>query len=127
MAIRWLKRPMVDQFHLDTLKAQGGSYGYLNEGNLDAALVRPENLHYYEGVTELFTLAARYCIGITQAHAYVDGNKRTAFISTLVFLGLNGQKFRGDGVEAVRMMEAIASGTLGEAEVTAWLKAGCSN
>jgi len=43
MAIRWLTRAMVDQFHLETLNAQGGSYGYLNEGNLDAALARPEN------------------------------------------------------------------------------------
>ena len=125
MAIRWLKQPMVDQFHLDTLKDHGGSYGYLNEGNLDAALARPDNLHHDEGVTDLFALAARYCIGITQAHAYVDGNKRTAFISTLVFLGLNGQKFRGDGVEAVRMMEAIASSTASEEDVVLWLKTGC--
>lgn len=126
MTIRWLNRAMVDQFHLNTLQEQGGSYGYLNEGNLDAALARPENLTYYEGVSDLFELAARYCVGITQAHAYVDGNKRTAFIGTLVFLRLNGHEFKGDGVEAVRMMEAIASGTMPEAEVVTWLKTGCA-
>jgi len=41
-------------------------------------------------------------------------------------LRLNGHEFKGDGVEAVRMMEAIASGTMPEAEVVTWLKTGCA-
>jgi len=50
----------------------------------------------------------------------VDGNKRTAFVTVLTFLRLNGHGFRPDPVEGVRMMEDLASGKLGEAAFADW-------
>ncbi|MBO9417893.1 type II toxin-antitoxin system death-on-curing family toxin [Labrenzia sp. R4_1] len=57
--------------------------------DLAAALERPVNRFHYAGETSLFMLAAEYIYGIGKAHALVDGNKRIAFQSALVFLELN--------------------------------------
>lgn len=56
---------------------------------LAAVLDRPVNRHHYTGETNLFALASEYIYGIGKAHALVDGNKRIAFQSALVFLELN--------------------------------------
>jgi len=57
--------------------------------DLAAALERPVNRFHYAGETNLFMLASEYIYGIGKAHALVDGNKRIAFQSALVFLELN--------------------------------------
>jgi death on curing protein len=73
------------------------------------------------GVTEI---AAAYAFGISRAQAFVDGNKRTGFVTALTFLRLNGYAFRPDPVEGVRLMEALASGKVGEAAFAQWLAGG---
>ena len=69
-------------------------------------------------------IAAAYAFGIAKAHAFVDGNKRTAFVTALTFLRLNGLGFRPDPAEGVRMMEDLASGDVTEAQFAAWLAQG---
>jgi death-on-curing protein len=59
---------------------------------LAAALERPVNRFYYANETSLFMLASEYIYGIGKAHALIDGNKRIAFQSALVFLELNRQR-----------------------------------
>ena len=54
----------------------------------------------------------------------MDGNKRTAFVTAVTFLRLNGYAFRPDPIEGVRMMEDLASGKIDEAGFAAWLSAG---
>ncbi len=54
---------------------------------------------------------------IAAAYAFMNGNKRTAFMMTVTFLRLNGSSFRPAVVEGVRMMEDLASGHINEAEV----------
>lgn len=73
---------------------------------------------------DLAAIAAAYAFGIAKAHAFVDGNKRTAFVTALTFLRLNGVSFRPEPVAGVRMMEALASGDVGEAAFADWLRAG---
>ena len=68
--------------------------------------------------------AAAYAFGIAKAHAFVDGNKRTAFVTAVTFLRLNGYHFRPDPVEGVRMMEDLARGAVDEAQFSQWLAAG---
>lgn len=60
----------------------------------------------------------------SKAHAFVDGNKRTAFVTALTFLRLNGLGFRPDPVQGVRMMEDLASNDVTEAAFAAWLEVG---
>ena len=69
-------------------------------------------------------IAAAYAFGIYKAHAFVDGNKRTAFVTALTFLRLNGYSFRPPPIEGVRMMEDLASGQVSETDFAKWLSSG---
>lgn len=72
-----------------------------NRAILEAALARPVNRFVYaDQLPPLAELAAAYAYGITKAHAFIDGNKRTALIVALVFLSLNGQHFRRNRTRA---------------------------
>jgi death on curing protein len=61
---------------------------------LAAALERPANRFHYANETDLFMLASEYIYGVGKAHALVDGNKRIAFMSAVVFLELNGTRLK---------------------------------
>ena len=69
-------------------------------------------------------MAAAYAYGIAKAHAFVDGNKRTAFQTAFTFLYLNGLDLVVPDAEVVRMMEDLASGAVAEDAFAAWLRAG---
>jgi death-on-curing protein len=79
-----------------------------SEARLEAALMRaPMAAHYEEA--DLVQQAVLLAVGISQAQAFLDGNKRTAFAAMDVFLRLNGQRFNGDSIELARHLEAIAT------------------
>ncbi len=87
--------------------------------------MRPQMAAHYESA-DLVHQAALLAVGISQAQAYVQGNKRTAFIAADVFLRANGCPFRGDPLEVARQLAAVAGrqGTLEEAAAgfTEWLR-----
>jgi death-on-curing protein len=72
----------------------------------------------------LAEITAAYAFGISKTHAFVDGNKRTAFVTAITFLRLNGYSFRPVPAEGVKMMEDLASGHISEAEFAKWLSGG---
>lgn len=92
---------------------------------VEMGCARPMNLAAYTdaGTAEI---GAAYAFGISKAHAFVDGNKRTAFVTTLTFLRLNGHYFRPNALDGVRMMEDLASGKIDEAQFAKWLSASLS-
>jgi death-on-curing family protein len=65
-----------------------GNPGLLSLPKLEGALGRPMNMVAY-GERNLLRLAVAYAIAVSQAHAFVDGNKRAAYGATLTFLELN--------------------------------------
>lgn len=81
-----------------------------SEALLDSAIQRPKMAAYYENV-DIIAQAALLGVGIAQAQAFLDGNKRTAFAAMDVFLRLNGRIFAGDSVALARQLEAIATRT----------------
>lgn len=118
----WLSRRMVEAFHLEQIREHGGLPGVRDPGALDAALDRARNKWHYGDERDLRALAAAYGYGIVTAHPFVDGNKRAAFLSMYVFLGLNGVELDAEEVETVLVMRALAAGELGEGELAAWLQ-----
>ena len=108
-------------FHASLIATFGGSDGVRDQGLLESALDRPRNIFARES-KELFALAAAYAHGIVRNHPFVDGNKRAAFVVARVFLGLNDVAFDPPDAEAVVMVEALASGELGQAEFADWLR-----
>ena len=90
---------------------------------LEMGCARAMNLAAYADAG-LAEIAAAYAFGISKAHAFVDGNKRTAFVTALAFLRLNGYAFRPPPAEGVRMIEDLASGQVSETEFARWLSSG---
>ena len=90
---RWLEIGLVLDFHAELLALFGGPDGVRDIGLLESELARPVNRFAY-GETDLSNLAAAYGFGIAKNHPFVDGNKRTALASMIVFLGLNGMTLR---------------------------------
>ena len=118
----WLGIDLVLDIHSEQLALFGGADGLRARGLLESALSRPVNKHAY-GETDLAALAASYAFGIARNHPFVDGNKRVAFASFLVFLGLNGIRFRVEPAHATASVLALAGGELDEETFTHWAKA----
>ena len=91
----WVNLHTVLQIHRDGLAEFGGSPGVRDQGAIESALARPQNLFAY-GELDLCDLAAAYTAGLCQYHGFVDGNKRTAFLTGYVFLRRNGSTILAD-------------------------------
>ncbi len=76
------------------------------EGVLESAVMRPQMAAHYEDA-DLIRQAALLAIGVAQAQAFLDGNKRTAFAACDVFLRMNGYAFRGNPVDMAKQLQAL--------------------
>ena len=118
----WVLREVVLMAHEQSLAQFGGSAGVRDEGLMDSALGKPQNLFAYSKPS-LFELAASYAFGLVKNHPFIDGNKRTGFVMAVVFLELNGYKFQATEVDATLRTLALAAGEMSESAYAEWLKA----
>lgn len=118
----WIERPVLLAVHDEQLAEHGGAVGLRDEGLFDSALARPLNLVAY-GDPDFADLAAAYGVGLAKNHPFVDGNKRTAFVATELFLVLNGYKLVASDADCVITMLGVAAGDIDEVAFAAWLRA----
>lgn len=119
----WVPAELVRGMHFQQLLEHGGLRGPVKLAALEAALGRPMNRFAYEEETvDLAELAAAYAYGIATLHPFVDGNKRTAYTTALVFLDLNGHDVARSQPEIVATMVAVASGSMTEQQLAAWFR-----
>lgn len=119
---QWVLRETALALQERLLAEFGGLGGLRDEGLLESALARPQQLFAY-GKPSLFDLAAAYAFGLVRNHPFLDGNKRIGFTTAVVFLELNGYRFAASEVDATIQTLALAAGELDEADYAAWLKA----
>jgi death on curing protein len=119
---RWIDKRALVLLHEESLTQFGGASGLRDEGLLDSALARPVNKVLYERCDDLAALAAAYGFGLARNHAFVDGNKRAAFLGIGVFLSINGKSLTADPVNAIETMLALAAGSLDEAALAEWIR-----
>jgi death-on-curing protein len=112
---------VVMAMHEMMLVRHGGSAGVRDAGLLESALARPQQLFHY-GAPDLAELAAAYVAGIVRNHPFIDGNKRSGFMTGYVFLTRNGLRFEAPEAEAAQMVLALAAGELNEAQFAAWVR-----
>jgi death on curing protein len=117
---RWLELRIVLDFHAEQLALFGGPDGIRDLGLLESALARPQHKFAY-GETDLATLAAAYGFGIARNHPFVDGNKRTALASVIVFLNLNKLDLNAPPEAATAIILALAAGEITEDVLARWL------
>ena len=121
MSWRWIDRRALELLHDESLATHGGASGLRDEGLLESALARPVNLAAY-GKPNVWELAAAYGIGLAKNHAFVDGNKRAAFLAVGLFLFLNGYRLTAPQADATLTMLAVAASQMDEAALARWLR-----
>ena len=96
MSFDYIRVDDILAIHADQIARYGGGEGIRDLGLLEAALFRPQTGHYPILIDE----AAALWESLSQNHPFVDGNKRTAFAATYVFLAINGLEITATDDEA---------------------------
>jgi death on curing protein len=96
----------VDELHEDSLREFGGISGVRDDSLVESALGAAMNDHFYGG-GDVFAVAAAYAFHIAQNQAFLDGNKRTATASALVFLAMNGHAVKHETEDRASIYDAL--------------------
>src|ERR1700675_4552621 len=117
----WITYEQAIAIHSRQLRRFGGAPRLCDEGMLRSALERPINKWRYEqaGLAEL---ASAYAFGLAKNHAFVDGNKRIAFIAIVAFPRKNGIAFRPDQAQSTAIILAVAAGEVSEESLARWIR-----
>lgn len=118
----FLTREVIDNIHADSLALFGGSAGVRDDGLIESALGSAQNAWFY-GRGDLFEVAAAYAFHLSQAQAFIDGNKRTGIAAALIFLEYNGVPSRVDDGTLYDAMIGIAERRLNKPQLAAVLEA----
>jgi len=121
--IAWLENALVFAIHDRQIAEHGGSAGVRDEGLLESALARPQQLHAYgDPAPDLADLTAALACGIARNHPFVDGNKRTAAVCCETFVELNGATLEASDLDLYPQFLALAEGRLAERAFAGWLR-----
>ena len=115
---------LVLALHAEQLDEHGGAPGIRDLAGIESALAKPRHLFTY-GTPSVFELAAAYAAGLSQNHGFVDGNKRTSFLTAYVFLFDNGFEIAASQAEVVAAMLELAGHKLTQPQLAAWLAEHC--
>ena len=125
MSWRWISKQALVLLHGESLATHGGREGMSDEGLLESALMRPQNIVAYadaDNPPDAAALAASYGVGLAKNNPFVDGNKRAAFLAVGLFLYLNGLRLQATQTDATLTMLAVAAGDITEEAFAAWLR-----
>jgi len=122
----FLEPDAVMFLHDQSIREYGGYHGVRDTALLESALQRPVNKYEYEAA-DTVTLAAAYAFGLAKNHAFLDGNKRTAWACCVLFLKLNGIEPKVPPAETVEAMVSLATGEWSETRFAAWLGQYCAS
>ncbi len=118
---RWVGLNVVLAIHDRQLAEHGGADGIRDRNAIESALARPLNLAAY-GNPDAADLAAAYAYGLASNHGFVDGNKRTAWVTARLFLADNGQRLEFDPLDAIRVLEDVAGSHIDDADLAGWFR-----
>jgi death-on-curing protein len=119
----WIETQDALLLHARLLTLHGGAEGLRDEGLLQSALARPQQIYAYGEEPNIIDMATAYTSGIVRNHPFIDGNKRTGFVVGILFLELNGYRFTATEESAAQAVLELAAGTLEEAGYAAFLRA----
>lgn len=123
MEYKWVLKSIAFAIHQRQLAEHGGDDGLRDEGLLESALARPQNLLAYgDPEPDAAALAASYAYGISKNHPFIDGNKRVGYVVARTFLIINGYDIKTTNEDKVLTMLAVAGSRMGEEELTEWFR-----
>ena len=110
---------MVREIHAEAISKFGGSDGVRDSALLESAVAAPQaSFAGKSPYRDLAEVAAAYLYYLCRNHPFIDGNKRAALGSCIVFLRLNGVEPSPDGPEWEELVLAIAAGSLDREQAT---------
>ncbi|NPV41126.1 MAG: type II toxin-antitoxin system death-on-curing family toxin [Anaerolineae bacterium] len=119
---RYLTPEQVLFIHSRLVIETGGSHGLRDMGMLLSALGRPQaTFDAADLYHDIFLKAAALMDSLVRNHPFMDANKRTALVSTILFLQLNGYRFNAANDEVVVFTLACARSELSIQQIAAWL------
>lgn len=122
--MQWIDKRLVLALHDRQIAEHGGASGLRDEALLESAIARPQQQYAYGSPRpDLAALAASLAYGLARNHAFVDGNKRTAFVACLTLIALNGGTLDATDEDKYLAFLALGEGRLGETELAGWLRA----
>ena len=118
MSFDYIRVEDVLAIHTDQIERFGGGKGVRDPGLLEAALFRPQTGYYPTLIDE----AAALWESLSQNHPFIDGNKRTAFAATYVFLSINGLEIDATDEDAqVFVLGLYSTASLNFKNLRGWL------
>ena len=121
----WVDDRTALAVHRRQLAEHGGADGVRDAGLLSSALARPLNRRVYVESADLAALAAAYAHGIITNHPFVDGNKRTGYVVSVLFLRLNGLVLDASSDDKYLTFYGVAAGAITEAALAHWIRTHC--
>jgi death-on-curing protein len=118
---RWVSHRAALTAHAEQIAEHGGGAGIRDMGVFESAMARRQQLEAY-GEPDAAALAAAYAFGLARNHPFVDGNKRTANVVSLLFLLKNGWRVQADDADMTVAFIALAAGELSEDELADWFR-----
>ena len=113
--------------HADQIRTYGGRSGLRDLQLLQSAIAMPETTFDGEYLhPSVFEMAAAYLFHLARNHPFVDGNKRTALMCALVFLGLNDEHLQADPDELYSLVDGVTVGEVDKAELSVFLRRYCA-
>lgn len=106
--LAWLDVADIVALHQDVMERMGETAQPHNPERQEGAVMRPRMVAFYEGIEDPVSLGALLAVRISQAQAFLDGNKRTGYSALSVFLRINGIRLAVDWLEVAKHLEAIA-------------------
>jgi death-on-curing protein len=119
--IKWVAKSVVLAIHEQQIAEHGGTQGVRDMGLLESALSRPQNLAAY-GAPDTAAMAAAYAFGVARNHPFLDGNKRTSYVTARLFLRLNGLEVTADEATRLQTWLSLGAGDLTEDALAEWLR-----
>lgn len=122
----WISVEECLALHSMLIAMFGGADGIRDKQALETSLNRPlQHYSYSEPQPSIIELATVYCSGTVKSHPFLDGNKRSGFVTAALFLESNGYQLTASEEEAAVQILALAESRLSDEELTAWLEANC--
>jgi death on curing protein len=98
------------------LATEPGMKGQVDVSKLQGALGRIDNAIVYDGLDDVFEIAAKYTASIAIAHSLPDANKRTGLIVALEYLSLNDFELTSDNTLLADAVRDLVLGVLNESD-----------
>jgi len=118
----WISVELAVAIHKRQLAEHGGADGVRDMGLLESAIGRPRNQFAYSDPTpDVPVLAASYAFGIARNHAFIDGNKRTAYVVCRTFHILNGFDLTAPREDRYNTFLDLAARKVSETQLAMWL------